>query len=192
MTWVDLVIIAVLAISALLAFSRGLVREILGIGAWVGAVILAIWAVPHVRTFAGRWISKPEWVDPVSFVVLFLIALIILMVIAARIGRAVRGSPLGGLDRTLGLVFGLARGAAVVILAYILAGMVVPPDQWPGPVQDARAMTPAYEGAKWAVHQLPAGYRPRVAPPPAGRHATAEALLRATPQGWATGKPVVR
>ena len=37
MTWVDLVVFAVLAISALLAFMRGLVREVLGLAAWVGA-----------------------------------------------------------------------------------------------------------------------------------------------------------
>jgi membrane protein required for colicin V production len=192
MTWVDLAVLGVLAISALLAFMRGLVREVLGIGAWVGAVAVAVLGLPYMRGLARSWIPNPEWVDPASFVVLFLITLIILSIIAHIIGSSVRRSSLGGVDRTLGLVFGLARGAALIIVAYIIAGMVVPQDHWPEPVLNARALSPTYDGAAWVVNQLPAEYRPHVRPPPIGRETTAEALLHATPQGRATGKPSAR
>jgi membrane protein required for colicin V production len=61
MTWVDGVVLAVLLISAGLAYFRGLVREVLGVGAWVGAVDLAVLAEP----LAGRWrrntSSRPGW-----------------------------------------------------------------------------------------------------------------------------------
>jgi membrane protein required for colicin V production len=185
MTWVDLAVLGVIAVSAMLAFMRGLVREVLGIGAWVGAGFVAAWGQPLLRPTAVRWFGESPWTSPGSFVAIFVVALIVLMLVAHAIGRMVRGSALGGLDRTLGLVFGIARGAAVVIIAYIVAGMVVPVDQWPPPVREARLLTPAYEGASWAIHQLPADYRPHLAPPPAGRTATAEALLHATPQGSA-------
>lgn len=187
MTWVDLAVLAILAVSALLAFMRGLVREVLGIGAWIGAILAAAWGLPMLRPFVRQWLGASPWVDPVAFVAIFLVSLIILMIIARMIGRAVRNSPLGGLDRTLGLVFGLVRGAALVVIAYIIAGMVVPLDHWPDPVLNARLLTPAYDGAQWAVHQLPADYRPRLYAPPAGRQTTAEALLHATPQGSAVG-----
>ena len=192
MTWVDLAVIAILVVSALLAFMRGLVREVLGIGAWVGAVMAAAWGLPYLRPTVRQWLGASPWVDPIGFVAIFLVSLIVLMLVARGIGRAVRGSPLGGLDRTLGLVFGLVRGAALVVVAYIVAGMVVPLDRWPDPVQDARLLWPAYEGARWAVHQLPADYRPRLYAPPAGRQTTAEALLHATPQGSAVSRPAVR
>jgi membrane protein required for colicin V production len=188
MTWVDLAVLGVLAMSALLAFMRGLVREVLGIGAWAGAIVAAIEAMPTARGFVRQWITEPIWVDPAAFLSVFLVTLIVLSIVARLIGRLVRGSVLGGVDRTLGLVFGLARGAALVILAYILAGLVEPLDHWPAPVLEARALDPAYQGASWAVQQLPADYRPRIYAPPSGREATAEALLRATPQGRATGK----
>ncbi|HUN40677.1 MAG TPA: CvpA family protein, partial [Acetobacteraceae bacterium] len=134
------------------------------------------------------WFGNSYWVDPATLAVIFIISLILLMIVAHLIGRAVRHSPLGGLDRTLGLVFGLARGAAVLILAYIVAGMVVPVDRWPAPVQRARFLTPAYAGACWAVRQLPVDYRPRLYAPPTGREATADDLLRATPQGSALSR----
>ena len=190
MSWVDLVVFGFLAISGLLAFARGLVREVLGVGAWVGSVAAAFFALPAMRDVVREWFSTPEWVDPVSFIIVFLVSLISLMLIARTIGRYVRASALGGVDRTLGLVFGLARGAAVVIVAYIIGQMVFPIERWPDSVLSARLLSPTYQAARWVRDQLPELYRPHTLdPPPAGRATTAEALLRANPQGRATGKP---
>lgn len=192
MTWVDLAVFGILGVSSLLAFVRGLVREVLGIGAWVGAIAAGVAGLPLMRGFVRNWMQAPEWVDPVSFFVVFLVTLIVLMLTARAIGSLVRGSALGGVDRTLGLVFGLARGAVVIMLAYILAGTVFPIDRWPDVVLNARTLPAAYEGARWVREQLPEDYRPRIYPPPPGRQATADGLLHASPQGRATGKPLIR
>jgi len=193
MTWVDLVVFGFLAISGLLAFARGFVREILGLGAWIGAVAAGIKALPGMRWRVARWISSPEWLDPVSFCIVFLVTLIVLTIVAGFIGGFVRRSALGGVDRTLGLVFGLARGAAVVIIAYMLGQTVYPIDRWPEVVLRARVLPPTYEAAKWLREQVPEDYRPhRLDPPPEPKPPTAEALLRANPQGRATGKPPAR
>ena len=140
MTWVDLVVFAVLAISALLAFMRGLVREVLGLGAWVGAVAAAVWTLPYARPRFQEWLGTSPWIDPVAFGVVLLVTLIVLLLISRWIGALVRASPIGGIDRTLGLVFGLVRGAALVILAYIATGMVIPLERWPEPVLEARSL----------------------------------------------------
>src|SRR3954453_23735756 len=113
MTWVDLAVFGFLAISGLLAFVRGFVREVLGVGAWAGAVAAAFAGLAMMREVVRTWFQTPEWVDPVSFVIVFLVAVIILTLIAGSISRFVRRLALGGVDRTLGLLFGLARGAAV-------------------------------------------------------------------------------
>ena len=186
MTWVDLVVLGVLVTSAALAFMRGLVREVLGIGAWVGAVVIAVKTLPMSRELAARWVTEPAWLDPIGFLGAFLVALIVLSIIARLIGRFVRGSALGGVDRSLGIVFGLARGAALVIIAYILGGMAVAVEQWPDPVLKARSLGFAYDGAVWLARQVPEEYRPQVKPPPGGREATSDMLMRATPQGRAT------
>ena len=188
MTWVDLVVLAVLAVSALLAFMRGLVREVLGLAAWVGAVAAAAWALPHARPQFKEWLGESPWLDPIVFGVVFLITLIVLIIISRWLSALVRESPVGGLDRTLGLVFGLLRGAALVILAYIGTGMVVPLDRWPEPVRDARALDLTDQGARWVVQKLPIEYRPHLAPLPQGRATTADALLHANPQGRAVGR----
>jgi membrane protein required for colicin V production len=189
MTWVDLAVFGFLLISGLLAFVRGFVREVLGVAAWAGAVAIAFFSLPTMRGVVRNWIPQPEWVDPASFIVVFIISLIILTLIARTIGGFVRRSALGGVDRTLGLLFGLARGAAVIIVAYMIGQMVYPIERWPDVVLNARTLTPTYEAARWVRDQVPEPYRPHaLEPPPAGRHTTAEALLRANPQGRATGK----
>ena len=182
MTWVDAVVLAVLAISALLAFSRGLVREVLGSGRLgrrhlhrrLGAAARAAAGAAmarHVALGGPRRLRRGVHRQP---------------------DRAVRLSPaasaascaarsLGGLDRTLGLVFGLVRGAALVVLAYIIAGWWFQVDRWPEVVLQARSLPLVYQGASWAVQKLPADHRPQLYAPPPGREATADDLLRASP-----------
>ena len=106
----------------------------------------------------------------------------------AVIARAVQGSALGGLDRTLGLVFGLARGAVLLAVAYVLVGLAIPVAQWPEPVVEARSLPLVHKGAVWIAEQIPPAYRPAVAAPPAGRPTTAAALLQSSPTGRAGGR----
>ena len=95
----------------------------------------------------------------------------------------------GSIDRTLGVVFGLVRGAALVMVAYIAAGLLVTPERWPEPVLQARALPYAYQGAAWLVGQLPPQYRPKVPEPPPGRETRSADLLHVPAQGRATAHP---
>lgn len=193
MTWVDFAVLGFIALSGLLAFGRGLVREVLGVGAWAGAGLIGVTQLPLMRPYVEGWLHAPEWINPVSFVLLFLGSLLVLSILARIVGRFVRNSVLGGVDRTLGLLFGLARGASVVIIAYIIGQMVFPIDRWPDAVLNARVLAPTYAAAAWVRDQLPEEYRPsRLDPPPSGRQATAEDLFHATPLGRATAKPLVQ
>ena len=192
MTWVDAAVLGVLALSALLAFLRGLMRELLGIGAWVGAAFAAAWGAPLARPQVAAWLQMPDFVGPVTFGAVFLTALILLMILSRWISELVRGSVLGGLDRSLGLVFGLARGALLVIVAYIMVGLLIPPDRWPVPVLHARSLPVVRDGAEKLQRALPEQYRPKLPDLPGAREATATDLLRAIPFGRATARPFTR
>jgi membrane protein required for colicin V production len=183
--WVDLAILAVILFSGLLAFMRGFVREVLSIGAWIGAGLFAMWAFPFVQERFRGWIANADLADPIAFGAMFLASLIFLSVIAGMIGAVVRGSVLGGIDRTLGMAFGLVRGAALVVFAYIAGGLVVSADHWPEPVLSARSLPYAHDAAVVVVSYLPVEYRPKISDLPQGRETRAENLLHATPQGRA-------
>ncbi|MDE2008128.1 MAG: CvpA family protein [Rhodospirillales bacterium] len=190
MTWVDLAVLGVLAISGLLAFGRGFVHEVLGIGAWVGAGALAVWLGPELVDRAGAWVpSHPELAQPIAFGGVFLVALVVLLLASRALAKAVRHSAFGGVDRSLGLLFGIARGAVLVAVAYILLQMVVPVQEWPAPLKNARSLPFAYTTAVWLVQWLPAGDRPVVAPPPSDPSPSLASLLRAVPQGRALATP---
>lgn len=189
MNWVDLVVLAVVLVSGLLGAMRGLVREVLGVAAWVVAAIAAspYGAFPYVAPWVRKQFSDPGIADAVAFGGVFLIVLVLLWIVVRMISNAVRGSALGGLDRTLGLVFGLGRGAALLVVAYILVGIGIAIEQWPTPVLEARSLPIVHRGAEWLAAQLPPNYRPAVARPPAGRPTSAADLLRANPVGRALG-----
>lgn len=189
MNWVDAAVIAVIAVSALLAFMRGFVREALGIGAWVGAGVVALWGGPLLLPRVRGWIADPNIAFPAAYGAVFVGALIVFSVVAGMVGGLVRGSVLGGLDRTLGLVFGLVRGAVLVAAVYIGFGLVADPAAWPPPIRQARSLPLAYRGAVFLAGLLPDGYRPVVHPPPAEPEARAEDLLQPQPQGRALARP---
>ena len=100
MTSVDLVVVAVLLISGVLALARGFVREVLSIGAWIGAAVVAIMLLPALRPFLEPYMPSPEWTDPAGYILLFLLSLIVFSLIAKTIGGMVRHSGIGGIDRT--------------------------------------------------------------------------------------------
>jgi len=179
MTWVDGVVLAVLAVSAVVAFFRGLVHEVLGVGAWIGAVFAAlVWRDDFAPLLEGS-VDAPWVAEALAAAGVFLVVLILLKLIISAIARRVQDSVLGSVDRALGLVFGLARGAFLVVLAYILAGMVLPTaERWPEAVRNARSLPLVVDGAGWLIAQLPPGIRPRVAEPPPPPAPTFEDLMR--------------
>ena len=192
MNWADIAVLTAVAFSGMLGFIRGLVREVFGLIAWAGALFAAIWFFPDLQGLTRRSISNPDIADPVTFGVVFLVVLIVLSLVARVMGGAVRRIGLGGVDRTLGLLFGLARGAALLIAAYVIGAALVPVDQWPDQVLEARTLPSIYVGANWAAQHLPEQYRPVVPVPPAGRPTNSAELLHANPVGRALGAPQPR
>ena len=165
MTYVDAIALAVLAISALAGLVRGLVREVLGLAAWIIAAWGAVELYPSIAPTTHGWFADPTTGDILAYAIGFIALLILFSVLANLLARFVQFSALGGLDRILGLMFGLLRGAAVLVLAYILVGLVIPTAEWPTVVQDARGTPYVYAGAVWTAARLPMTYRPNLAPP---------------------------
>ena len=189
MNWVDSLVLLVVVISAIVAFARGFVAEVLGIGAWIGAFFVASATAHLLRPTMRVWLGSADIADPASYAAVFLVALIILSVVTGMIGGMVRASMLGGIDRTLGVVFGLARGVVIVAAVYIGASSAIPSDRWPDAVAQTRSLPHIYTIALWLVRFMPPEYRPSVPRPPEPRPTSAAELLHATPQGRATARP---
>jgi len=120
MNSIDLIVIAVVGISTVIAFLRGFVREMLTIGSWLGAALVALYGFPMLQGKFEGWISSKLAADILCGLSLFLVSLVVLSILSHMIARLVRGSALTAVDRSLGLLFGLVRGAILVSLAYML------------------------------------------------------------------------
>ncbi len=157
MNFVDICVLAVIGISALLALSRGLVKEILSILSWVGAVLAVIFLLPRVQPLAARYIHEPLLAQIASGIGIFILSLVVLGIINHYLSANVRSSALGALDRSLGLVFGVLRGGIIVCVAYILMSWAMPnPASRPDVIREARTEPLVAEGAAFLKTLLPA------------------------------------
>ncbi len=125
-TYADIAILAVLIISGLLALMRGFVRELLHILAWIGAAVIAVKAFPYAKPLVAQYLQPDLLANLATGAGIFIVALVILVFVFAAIAKRVRESDIGMLDRSLGLVFGVARGALVLTLAYMLLAQFLP------------------------------------------------------------------
>lgn len=122
----DIVILIVVGISALIALSRGLIKEVLSIIGWVLATVCVIYLLPLVTPFAEQHIESSGFAAVVSATLIMIIFFIIWILLTGKLIGKVRKSKLSGLDRILGLFFGISRAFLLVILCYILINWMVP------------------------------------------------------------------
>jgi membrane protein required for colicin V production len=130
----DIAVVIVVLISGVLAFLRGFVREALGIAAWIGAAFIAMQVQPLTMGLAMDLIGMEVIAKYGSWVVIFLIALIILSIVSGAIANMIKDTSLNALDRSLGFVFGLARGGLLIAVVYFLGAQLMnknaPPPEW--------------------------------------------------------------
>jgi len=151
--WLDLAVLGLLLLSGLLALARGFVAEVLSIVGWVGAAIATLKLFDLVQPIARLHITPALVADVVAGAAIFFATLILLSLLAGAIGRRVRDSELSMLDRSLGFVFGLARGAVLIGLAYLVFAQLAPPKQHPDWIKDAKSL-PAIRYAALALASL--------------------------------------
>ncbi len=156
---VDLTIIFILLISGALAFFRGVVREVLAVAGWAAAAAAAYYGFDYVKPFVAPYIGVPMLTDAITGIGIFVAAMIVISLLSGAISRRIKTSRLESLDRSLGFLFGLARGALVVCLAYLVMVVFVPPDEQPDAVYNARALPLVEIGAVWLVEAVPSDKR---------------------------------
>ncbi len=126
----DLIVFVVLVLSAILAFARGFVHEVLSVVGWIGAGFASIYGFPYLKPYARKLIPVDTIADIAAGAVIFIFTMVVLSLLSKAISSSVKASALNALDRALGFLFGLARGAVVICLIYIAVDWVYgPPTQ---------------------------------------------------------------
>ena len=122
----DIAILVIVGISALIALGRGLVKEVLSIVGWVLAGAAVIYLLPVLNPFTLKYIES-GWMAGIATAAFILIVFMIVWIYAtAGVVGKIRTSKLSGLDRLLGLFFGIVRAFLLIVLMYILISWMMP------------------------------------------------------------------
>ncbi len=151
----DLGIVLILALSAAFAFFRGFVHELLAIGSWIGAGVATLYGFPYAQPEARKYIPSEIMADMTAGIAIFLVVLIVLSIVTRLLSRRVRDSALGPLDRSLGLLFGALRGAVLVCIAWLMLLWVVPREDHPGWIAEARGLPLVERGGTLIADLIP-------------------------------------
>ena len=125
----DFALIAIVALSTLFAFARGVVREVIALATWVVALVAAFAYAGPVAALFSRLDMSVAAKHVLAFGLILIAILIAGAILARMLTGAVRAIGLGFVDRLLGAVFGMARGLAVVVLFALVAGLTTLPKQ---------------------------------------------------------------
>jgi membrane protein required for colicin V production len=137
-SYLDIGLIVVVLISALLSMLRGFTREVLAIGSWAAAAAAAYYFHPLLLPTMKTYISKDQIALAASAGAIFFVALIIVSMITVRLSDVILDSRIGALDRSLGFVFGAARGALLCVVAFVFYSWLVPAKSQPEWVKNSR------------------------------------------------------
>lgn len=137
-TLLDGVLVGFTLVSAVLAMVRGFSREVLSIASWVAAAAAAYFFYPAVLPYVAPYIDNDKVQLAASAAIVFFIALIVVTVITMKIADFIIDSRVGALDRTLGFLYGAARGILVVAVGLLFFNWLVGTNQ-PGWVANAKS-----------------------------------------------------
>ncbi|MHB8302393.1 MAG: CvpA family protein [Acidobacteriaceae bacterium] len=130
MTPFDWIIVAIIALSAIVAASQGFLREVISLVGLIAGLTLALW---NYRLLAAP-LSRVTRSQPIANALAFLLIAFGIMIVFGLLGRLIAAvahtAGLGGLDRLLGAIFGILRGCVLVVIAIIALAAFMPHTTW--------------------------------------------------------------
>ncbi len=154
MTWIDLAIIAVIALSALISLIRGFVKESISLATWVVAGVLALRYFSPMADLLEPLIATETWRNWAGGGILFVATLIVGAIVNFIVSQLVSKTGLSGTDKALGVVFGAARGVLIVTMIVLVFSLTPAPDSslW----QDTTMIGFFEQLAQWVMGVIPA------------------------------------
>lgn len=168
----DIVVLAALLISCLIAFFRGFIREVLTILGVLGGALAAVFLGPHLAPVVLGWFG-PEALkedsaeklfglvpyglaaDVTAYGIVFVVVVIVLSVISHFLAKGAKAAGLGAVDRSFGVLFGIARAAVFLTLMYLPFYTLVDKEQRDSWFKDSRSQFYIEAMSGWASAMLP-------------------------------------
>jgi len=155
MIWIDFAIIGLISISLIRGLLRGFIKEVFSLGFWLLAILVGLSFSRDLSGFLASAVSSPLVRIAASFVMLFVVTLVLGGLISLLLGALIKKTGLTFSDRIGGLFFGVVRGMVVVVVIVVLAGFTsLPKDTW---WTESKLIPPFQLLAIWLRDHIPSG-----------------------------------
>ncbi len=152
----DAAVLGVLGLSTIVAFFRGFVREVLSLGAWVGAGVITMYLFPQSTILVKQHVKSEHLAAGGAALGTYFAALVTLSLINSIIIRYLKtGAEVGMIDNLLGLMFGAVRGAFIVSLAFLIMSAVIPKENPPAWLKKSVTKVYLQDGAEMLAKIAP-------------------------------------
>lgn len=148
----DVIFLIIIGISSLVGIARGMTKELLSILGWVLAAAALFYLVPLLNPFTEKYIASKLLSNLVTGMAVLIVFSIIWVLTVDKLASLIRSSKLSALDRIFGFVFGMARGAIIIILLALMFSTLIPAETQKG----AFAGSKIYQQAAACVEPLKA------------------------------------
>lgn len=148
----DVIFLIIAGISALVGIARGMTKEILSVVGWILAAVALLYLTPALKPVAEKYIASTTLAYIVTGMAVLIVFSIVWVLTADKLASAIRSSKLSSLDRIFGFVFGLARGALIIILLALMFSTLIPAQTQKG----AFAESKIYKQAENCIEPLKA------------------------------------
>jgi membrane protein required for colicin V production len=155
LTLLDIGLLAVMLISGILAMVRGFMREILSIASWLIAAGVTLYGYARAEALVRDYVANDLLAKGIAIGGLFLITLLVVSLFTVKISDLILDSRVGALDRSLGFLFGLARGLVIMVVAFLFFAWLVPAKSQPDWVTNARSRVVLQATGDWLLSLLP-------------------------------------
>lgn len=145
----DLGVVIILLLSGLLSFYRGFLREVMSLGSWIGASVIALYAFPSVSAWLKPQVKSDMAAAGLASIGVFFIALVFISIISGMFLKYLKPSgEIGFFDNLVGLAFGVARGVLLIAIAYLVMDKILTEKNFPDWVKEARTREYVAEAAQ--------------------------------------------
>jgi membrane protein required for colicin V production len=144
----DTIVLGIVVLSALLSFFRGFVREVLSLGAWVGASLITLYTFMDVAALINPQVNNPTISSGLAAMGVFIFSLMGISILTALMMKMFKqGKDIGMLDNILGLGFGILRACLLISLAYFIFSFFMPEEDYPEWLKTAHTRSYVESGA---------------------------------------------
>src|SRR3984957_9730529 len=126
----DWLLLAILAYSTIMAFVRGIIRELFSLGGLIAGILLASWNYNHVALLLQRLITTPATAQIVAFLFIVVAVMVLSAILGKLLNRTAHAIGLGFFDRLLGAIFGFARGCLFGVAILMAVAAFLPHSTW--------------------------------------------------------------